>query len=164
MFVFLNDEMGMTPVIASDDDVWRYIQMVSVPDVLYRRWGPKNDRRINSERFYSDHRRMWLKALWWYVYLSWQESSRHPLEETARILDGNGIDSISQIVDRPGIGYNKDLYRAIMRRFSDSPVRSGEMLRKILKLNVVRCSTLEPSLFDSGIDAYVESLFRYYGA
>jgi hypothetical protein len=154
-------EFGLNAGTASDDGVWRYIQMKVVPDLIFERWsadgGPN---RINNDRFWKDSRRMWLKTMWWYIHLSLQNDS---LEETERILIGNGSDDISQLVERSGSGYRVELYRAIMRRYFDSERKDRQILRKVLKLNVVRCATVEPLLFSSGIEDYVNSLFEYFG-
>lgn len=157
----LNDKYGMTPGIASDDDVWRYIQMNVVPDVVYDRWADKGrpGERINEDRFWKNSRRMWLKTLWWYIHLSLQNDS---LNDTYEILKNNTADDISQLVERAGSGYRVELYRAVMRRYHAYTGGDPMILRKVLKLNVVRCTTVEPLLFSSGVDGYVESLFRYF--
>ena len=155
------NEFGMTPAVASDDDVWRYIQMRLVPNIVYRRWNEASGKRINDVRFWKDTRRMWLKSLWWYIHLSLQNDN---LEETRRILANNNADDISQLLDRPGSGYRVDLCRAIMRKYGQCSDHGGHLLRNVLKLNVVRCVTIEPLLVESGIDDYVEQLFRYFDA
>ena len=55
LYTHLNS-IGMNPGIASDDDVWRYIQMKVVPDVVYDRWTGNEDARINNERFWKNTR------------------------------------------------------------------------------------------------------------
>lgn len=155
------NEFGMTPAVASDDDVWRYIQIRLVPHLVYRRWNEASGKRINDVRFWKDTRRMWLKSLWWYIHLSLQNGD---LEETRRVLANNNADDISQLLDRPGSGYRVDLCRAIMRRYGQSPDHGRHLLRNVLKLNVVRCVTLEPLLVETGIDEYVDQLFGYFDA
>ena len=160
MYAFLRDGFGMTASTASDDDIWRFIHMKVVPDMIFDRWRSEENEtnRINNDRFWKDSRRMWLKTVWWYIHLSLQNGS---LDETRKVLEGNGSDDISQLVERSGAGYRVDLYRAIMKRYSNSS-RDRLLLRKVLKLNVVRCATVEPLLFSSGIENYVESLFEYF--
>jgi len=160
MYAFLNDDFDMNASTASDDDIWRFIQMKVVPDLLFDRWSEDNGSdRINDDRFWKDSRRMWLKTMWWYIHLSLQGDS---LVETKRILMGNGSDDISQLVERSGSGYRVDLYREIMRRYHESGRKDKQILRKVLKLNVVRCATVEPLLFSSGIEDYVNDLFEYF--
>lgn len=154
-------EFGMTPAVASDDDVWRHIQMRLVPNLVYRRWSEATGKRINDARFWKDTRRMWMKSLWWYIHLSLQDGS---IEETRRVLANNNADDISQLLDRPGSGYRVDLCRAIMRRYGKCANHGNHLLRNVLKLNIVRCVTIEPLLVESGIDEYVEQLFGYFDA
>lgn len=155
------NEFDMTPAIASDDDVWRYIQIRLVPHLVYKRWNEASGKRINDVRFWKDTRRMWLKSLWWYIHLSLQNGD---LEKTRCILANNNADDISQLLDRPGSGYRVESCRAIMRRYGRCPDHGKHLLRNVLKLNVVRCVTLEPLLVETGIDEYVDELFRYFDA
>ena len=154
-------EFGMTPAVASDDDVWRYIQIRLVPHLIYKRWNEASGRRINDVRFWKDTRRMWLKSLWWYIHLSLQNGD---LEKTRLVLINNNADDISQLLDRPGSGYRVDLCRAIMCKYGQCPDHGRHLLRNVLKLNVVRCVTMEPLLVETGIDEYVDQLFRYFDA
>ena len=155
-------DFSFTSEKASDDDIWRYIQMKVVPGLVFNRWeGSDSNKRINENRFWKDSRRIWMKSLWWYVHLSLVQDS---IEKTKEILITNTTDSISQLVERPGAGYRVDLCRAIMFRFSASPKKSEDLLRKVMKLNTARCTTIEPLLVDEGIDDYVNSLFEFFGA
>lgn len=134
--------------------------MKVIPEIIFDRW-PADDvgGNINQERFWKNPRRIWLKTLWWYIHLSLQNNS---IAETKRILSGNNSDTISQLVERSGVGYRIELYRAIMKRLSISELNDRHLLRKVLKLNVVHCATIEPLLFVSGVDDYVENLFSYF--
>lgn len=159
LYDILTNKNGMNAADASDDRIWRYLQMEVVPDLVYYRWPGPGESRLNADRMWDDTRRMWFKSLWWYVYLSYQDS----LEKTRSILSGNSSDDISQLLDRPGSGYRVPLYRAIMRRYNETN-RSNKLLRKVLKMNVVLCGTMEPLLYEGGIDQYVDELFKYFGA
>lgn len=159
MYDLLTNKYGMDAADASDDRVWRYLQMEVVPDLVYYRWPGFGTSRLNANRMWDDTRRMWLKALWWYIHLSYQGS----MEKTKSVLSGNSSDDISQLLDRAGSGYRIPLCRAIMRRYNDTD-RSNKLLRKVLKMNVVLCGTTEPLLYEGGIDQYVDELFKYFGA
>ncbi len=162
LYEYTVNEMNMSPAIASENEIWIYIQMKVVPGMVYRRWVDSADNgRINAKRFWSDGARLWLKSLWWYVYLSLQHDS---LEETYNILKNNGSDDINQLLDRTGNGYRVDLCRSIMKRYGNTSEHRNNLLKKILKLNVLNCATVEPALCDGGVDEYTESLFGYYGA
>ena len=159
LYELLTNKYGMNAADASDDRIWRYMQMEIVPDVVYYRWPGSGSSRLNANRMWDDTRRIWFKALWWYIHLSYQGS----LEETKKILSGNSSDDISQLLDRAGSGYRISLYRAIMRRYNETD-RSNKLLRKVLKMNVVLCGTMEPLLHEGGVDQYVDELFKYFGA
>ena len=103
LFVTLNSK-GFTARNASSDDVWRYLSICVVPDIVHSRWG------LNEQRFYSNSRRIWLKTLWWYIELSWRNNK----EDTYQVLCNNTTDTLVSLVERPGLGYNINLYREIM--------------------------------------------------
>ena len=156
---YLKNKWNFTAEKAANDGIWRYIQMKVVPRMVFDRWTDSTSERINSERFWKNTRRIWLKSLWWYIHLSLQNDS---IADTEPILLTNNIDTISQLVERSGVGYRIDLYREIMRRLYISPNRSEQLLRKVMKLNTVRCATIEPLLAESGIVSYVNELFSYF--
>jgi len=159
MYDYLTNSLGMQPCDASDDDIWRYIQIEVVPDFVMSRWAPQDaSKRVNNERFWENPRRIWLKTLWWYVHLSLQEGS---VEKTGEVLKNNSSDDISQLVERSGGGYRVELYREIMKRYGSTADHNNKLLRKVLKLNVINCSTSEPLLSEDGVNNYVEGLFRY---
>lgn len=153
----LSKKYSFSQRLASDDGVWRYLSIRVLPDIVYLRWG------LTPSRFYSEPRRVWLRALWWYIHLSWQGT----VEETLRILEGNTTDDIVQVVERPGPhGYRIELTRTIMREYHRvKSMHSVEprLLRKIMVLNTARLRVVEPSLCSGGEDAYVKELFRYFG-
>ena len=99
----------------------------------------------------------WLKNIWWYIHLSWNNDE----QTTHDIIRNNTTDTILNLVERPGLGYYVDVYREIMKRYSDCNDR--DLFRKVLKLNTARLLTTSPELVDGGIEAYVEGLFRTAG-
>ena len=162
MYELFRTKYLLTSEMAADDGVWRYLQMKVIPGIVFSRWeGSDLNSRINDNRFWKDSRRMWVKSLWWYVHLSLCENS---IEKTRTVLATNSTDSISQLVERPGSGYRVDLCRAIMYRFSKSPKKSEDLLRKVMKMNTACCTTIEPLLVEEGIEEYVNYLFEYFGA
>jgi hypothetical protein len=158
-------ESGFTVRNASSDDIWRYISIMIIPDVVYDRWKDKSDqRKINDERFWETTRRIWLKVLWWYIYLSF----RSDFDKTEKILEDNNADEISQLVERAGrTGYRVNLYREIMYNYSlisvDDKIKEKNLLSRILQLNIIWASTIEPELIDGGLQTYVKNLFDYFG-
>ena len=106
--------------------------------------------------FYQTSRRIWLKTIWWYIHLSWQNS----IDETYKILIGNTTDTILQLVERPGLGYNVELFREIMKQYANYSDSSRNLFRTVLKLNTAKILTTSPELVDGGIEKYVDSLFK----
>lgn len=154
MYVLLRSNYNFTLRDASNDDVWRFLQLEILPDLGYIRWGG-----FNAERFYSSTRRLWLKTIWWYIHLSWRKS----VSETFEILEGNSTDTIMQLIERPGQGYNLELYREIMYQYHNASKESGtprRLFRQVLILNNARTATLSPELSEGELAEYVSTLFK----
>lgn len=157
-----NPENGFSFVMASDDDIWRYLSCKVFPDITYERYPtPEKEIRekgghLNHKRFYSHTRRIWVKTLWWYVFLSWQGS----VEKTYEVLKNFGTDTISDFIERTGRGYRLALYRRLMYEYSRVENKSSELFNKIQKQNLVDCRTTEPALVKNAEKGYVETLFK----
>lgn len=153
-YVLLKNSYNFTLRDASNDDVWRFLQMEIVPDIVFIRWGG-----FNAERFYSSNRRLWLKSIWWYVHLSWKNS----VSETFDILKDNSTDTIMQLIERPGQGYNLGLYREIMHQYHSASKESAtprRLFRQVLILNNARTAAMSPELSEGEIAEYVSTLFK----
>lgn len=151
--IFSDGKYEIRENIASDDGIWRYIQMFVVPEIISSRWGIEN-----RDRFYKISRRLYLKILWWYVYLAWNEN----LEETKRIImdDVNTSDTLAQLVERSGRdGYRIELYREIMKRKVEEKINTQEF-RRLMVLNSARVKIINPYLVDGGISQYVNDLIK----
>ena len=134
---------------ASNDEVWRFLSIRVIPDIVHSRWG------MNEAR-YMTSRRIWLKNLWWYIHLSWNGDT----ERTYEILKNNTTDTVLQLVERPGVGYYVSLYREIMLQYSCINDPSRTLFRKVLKLNTALLPVTYPELISGGIKEYVSYLFR----
>ena len=134
---------------ASNDEIWRFLSIRVIPDIVHSRWG------MNEAR-YMTSRRIWLKNLWWYIHLSWNGDT----ERTYEILKNNSTDTVLQLVERPGVGYYVSLYREIMLRYSCINDPSRTLFRKVLKLNTALLPVTYPELISGGIKEYVSYLFR----
>lgn len=150
IYEILNGQLGFTNRVASSDDVWRYLTICVIPDIVHSRWG------LHDERFYKSPRRIWLKTIWWYIHLSWKEN----INETYQLLSENTTDTIQQLVERPGIGYHIDLYREIMRQYNFYLDPTRNVFRSVLKLNTARLLTTSPELVENSIESYVKDLFE----
>lgn len=153
------DRMGFTVADAVNDDVWRYISVKVFPDITYLRYpsdSEKGKARINQKRFYSGKWRIWLKSLWWYIHLSWQDSE----EETFRVLEGNGSDIISHFIETPGLGHRVECRRALMREYANRKDRvTPLMFNSAMKLFGAECRTVEPALTQGGVSGCCKRLF-----
>ena len=157
MYMLFREKYGMSVRAAATDGVWRHLSVCVVPDIVALRYG-----KDHPDRFWKKAKRIWLRVIWWYIYLSWQGDEQSTLE----ILKDNSTDEILQLVDRCGRGgYRVELYREIMKKYSEldkSERRKNEIFRKMMVLNTARVQVLEPGLVDGGEKQYVEDLSNYF--
>lgn len=158
LFEYLNPVKGFSLVMANDDDIWRYLSCKVFPDITYARYPKpaKDDVRLNKKRFYLHTRRIWLKTLWWYIFLAWQGD----IKKTHKVLKDFGTDTISDFIERTGQGYRVMLYRQLMLAYSNVENKSSDLFNSIQKQNLVNCRTVEPALVEGAEKGYVESLFK----
>lgn len=160
LFLYLQlKKFGFTERDAANDDIWRFLSMSVVPDLVAKRWG-----KLAEIRYYKQSLRIWLRTIWWYVHLSWQGNT----EDTIRVLSRNSTDQILQLVDRSGAkGYFVDVYRVIMKKFYQakciSPQVGDNDFRRIMVLHTAFSKTVEPEFYDGGVEGYVNMLFERIG-
>jgi hypothetical protein len=138
---------------AADPGFWRYLSVFVIPDIVHKRWGDAPD------HYWRMNRRIWLKSVWWFVYLCRQKDE----QSTRNILEQMKTDEILNLVERPGPkGYRVDLYREIMKQLPDYRKRSSrpDLFRVVMKLNTARILSTEPSLSEGGIAMYVKKLYE----
>ncbi|MFJ1814897.1 hypothetical protein [Staphylococcus saprophyticus] len=150
LFEILNENIKFYNRDAMNDDLWRYLSIKVIPDIVHSRWG------FNEDHYFKTSRRIWLKTIWWYINLSWTGN----IECTYRLLENNTTDTILQLVERPGIGYNVEMYRELMKQYNSYSDSSRQLFRRVLKLNTARLLTTSPELVEGGIPQYVEDLFK----
>ena len=151
------EHTNFTITDATDDDMWRHISVKIIPDLTYIRYPAKSEKgakNINKKRFYSETRRIWIKTLWWYVFLSWQGNA----ESTYEVLKNNSVDNINKLIETPGKGYRLLVYRAMMREYA-SRTHNTKYFAGVTKLNNAKCKTIEPTFLPSGEEQYVKLLF-----
>ena len=180
LYEVLSPADGFDIVKANDDDIWRYISVCVMPDLTFIRYpnqqsdveiireyipnlsyaiGVKTEKdsiRLKKKRFYSHTRRIWLKTLWWYIHLGWQNTS----EKTYEVLRNNGTNIISQFIERPGRGYREQLFRCMLYAYSLLPEQRDSIFKAAAKLNLAKCVSIEPALSQGGEVAYSEKLFE----
>lgn len=138
---------------ASADGFWRHLSLEVLPDLVAARWEDHQ-----SARFWSSRSRIWLRAVWWFIHLSWQGSE----QDTREVLNGITTDDIVQLVERPGRnGFRIGLYRAIMRARSvhRASKPGSERFRELMTLNTMKVVVIEPELHEDGPDGYVAGLY-----
>lgn len=152
--------------LASNDQVWAYLSIKVLPKIVYERYHT-DEQRINLERFFKSSRRIYLKAIWWYIYLTGQKgvTDEETFEKTFEVLKENGTDDIVQLVERCGPeGYRVEVYREIAKKYASiGSKRPKNLLRKVMVLNTARTALVEPQLTKGGVQGYVENLFKYFG-
>lgn len=152
---------GFSLVDAANDDIWRYLSIRVFPDLTFFRYpepeaqAKEQGCRLNRKRFYSHTRRIWIKTLWWYVFLSWQGSA----EATRLAIESNGSNIISHFIETPGKGYRVELYRTLMKMYSTNPDKKDKLFRAVAKLNGAECRNIEPDLMPGGVEEYCRVLF-----
>lgn len=158
---------------ASNVNVWRYISLYIIPDLVYDRHGNKD------KYFYSVANRIWLRTIWWYCMLSMQTKIKdmkkvYDFEKTLNIIIEFNTDYILNIVDRAGSdGFRIELVKEIITQFyerrdsikryfnNDSSKADREFPRRIMLLNVARLEVYEPTTYEGGIKGYVNDLFDF---
>lgn len=158
MYVYLRTKLGMTEADASNDDIWRYIQMKVVPDIIIKRWPFKNG-MINAKRLYKNPSRMYLKVLWWYIHILWDNDGLSTRTHKAQV-------DISQIIDRSGgsEGNSIELYKEILHVYGrvDQSKRTN-LIERVLMLDASYRTVIEPELTSGGLHKYVVDLYKELG-
>lgn len=157
LFHLLNEKYEMNMRAASSADVWRFLCVRVVPDVIEKRYSVEH-----PDRYWKKPNRLWLRTVWWYIYLSWQGND----EDTISAIKDNSTDEIAQLVDRCGRnGYRVELYREIIKqhgKLNPTERRKTEIFRKMMKLNTARVQVIEPGLVAGGETSYVNELKNYF--
>lgn len=138
---------------ASNEKFWIYINVIVIPDIVNQRWKSINDSKV---RFYNQTNRIYTYTLWWYIYTSWQGNSNNTYE----VLKGFTTDTIVQLVERSGGGYNRFLNIEIVRKLSEQTDFNDDLFRKVMKLNTIYNKTIHPEFYDGGIKGFVEMIFK----
>jgi|SRR5690554_2708308 len=150
-----------TKLAESDYDFWKYIAIRIMPDLIYERHGDI------AEYYYKKNVRIYPFRLYWYFHLSFNED----IHSTYSMLKKPvfSTDTILQIVERPGkSGLDLDTFRTIIRKYSKFETKyyvnkndvKFEILRSIMILNTAKNVTIFPSMYQDGIEGYVDLLIN----
>lgn len=137
--------------IAASDDFWRYLSIKVLPDLVYARWDG-----LKKDRFWEKPNRIWLRVIWWYVHLAWQNDAGVTMD----CLNDScfSTDTVAQLVERSGRhGYRIDLYRCMMLKAKENQLNQEEF-RAMMTLNTIRIVNIEPRFFNGGVSGYVDNL------
>ena len=137
---------------AADESIWRHLSLIVLPDYVRSRWNSGNA----EARFWRDRSRIWLRAIWWFIHLSWQGDE----DSTHMAIKGMTTDDVVQIVERPGRhGFRVELYRVMIQTASTRPQKDRK-IRQLMKLNTATVVMVEPSIYQGGLPKYVEALYK----
>lgn len=143
-------EAGMDTRTAADDGWWRFLSLRVLPDLVKGRWDS-----APPVRYWKGRSRIWLRAMWWTVHLTWQGSE----EKTRKVLENVTTDTVVQLVERPGKGgFRIELTRLIFKR-RQLLKPSQDQFRAIMKLNTAQIVLKEPLFCEGGLLGYVDALF-----
>lgn len=161
---YLENQSWFSLRTASEIGFWRYLSLMVIPNVVKERWD------LQEDHYWKKSRRIWLRTIWLYAYVSWNENA----ESTRKMLEEPmfNTDIILNLIERSGKkGMNFDLYRCIMKKYSESfdliqnyakGRNRDSLFRAIMRLNTARSMVYEPALFEGGVEGYVNSLFKIF--
>lgn len=163
LYMYLSKKDWFSVRLAADDGFWRYVSLCVVPHLVAARWG-----KDNEDHYWTKPNRVWLKKIWWYVYLSWNKDEA----TTRKILESPNCstDTILNFVERTGKkGTCVDAYRWIIYLYSLIPQsmvseykkrgKNHDLFRVVMKLNTTRMLVVEPALCIGGCQGYAKKLF-----
>lgn len=163
LYTYLSNKTWFSLRLAADDGFWRYLSLKVIPDVVAVRWGKDND-----SHYWSIPGRVWLKQIWWYIYLSWTKDEY----TTRKIIESPNCstDTILNFVERTGKkGTCIDAYRWIIYLYSMIPPhlvseykkkgKNHDLFRVVMKINTARMMVVEPALCAGGYKGYAKKLF-----
>ena len=128
--------IGEMPLLASGealrDDVWTFIGVTLVPDVVHWRFGAARERYLGGVR--NTFQRLWLRAK------ALDRGAEHP--QRWGLLDELTEDAVVQITERPSIGGDPTLARAVAEAWLRARIHHGKgamesiMRRAILRVRI----------------------------
>lgn len=167
LYTYFSRQNWFSLRLAADDGFWRYLSLKVIPDAVAARWGKDND-----SHYWSTPGRVWLKQIWWYVFLAWAGDEA----TTLGVLESPNCstDTILNFVERTGKkGTCVDAYRWIIRYYSQIPPKmladykrkgkNHDLFRIVMKLNTARMLVVEPALCAGGYKGYAKKLFTDAG-
>lgn len=152
-YSLLNEKYNFNNYLANNDNIWIYLSVIILPDLVFFRWGDSVD------HIYKRSSRIWLKSLWWYIFLAWNDNK----DKTIEVLKNNNSDTLVQLVERTGKnGYRVELYKEILYKRTIYGIDrvNTEIFKKMMTINTARIKVVDPYLVNGGITAYVDELYK----
>lgn len=150
----LHDSMGILPADAACNEVWIFLNVRLLPDIMVWRYGSPGmgeaDWRVSIDRIFTFNRSTFGR-LWWRAQLLGTSQASQLAEDEA-----------VQIVERPRIAGYPRLAAAIARRHIESTASSQrmELLRDVMKRLTRRLAVVSIFVMDeSQIRLFVEEVF-----
>jgi hypothetical protein len=155
---YLHSKLGMSPHESSQPEVWNFMTLVLVPDLVAQRFSQRN--RINADRFLGAPfgGRNALGRLWWH-----RELLRHDADNPYELAEQLGEDQLVQIFERPIVFGLPLLAKSIAQNWLDLRGEvndSEELMRDAVKRirRLARILSFE-SLTDDELQSVVEQEF-----
>lgn len=153
--------------VAADIGFWRFLSVCVIPDIVAKRWPD-----LNEDHFWKKPARIWLRSIWWFVFLGWTEDKSTTLRLLSRFMFDTDV--ILNTVERTGRkGTHIKLYNTILNVYASIPEtlfksfgkgkKSETLFRSVMKLNTAEILTMEPELCEGGVNGYVKGLFNSVG-
>lgn len=138
----LEDNLSILPTEAACDEVWNFITLVLLPDIAKWRY-PNKDGNLTYERWLGSDRNVFRK-LWWREATLGRELSNQL-----------GEDQVVAIMERPRLGGNGDLARAIAKAYLQMVSNYESVPReKIMRLGAMNVRRRVPFLAFEVLDTF----------
>lgn len=144
---------------AADNGVWAFISIRIIPDIVFKRLGG-----FNEERFYKRNWRIWLKDLWWYIYITESDAEgEFDIEASRSLLSDGSQDGMFLLLDHSKGGFRPSVYHELMCQYSqllktiEIPDKREDFFRRVLLEHQIKSSVVDPILENEAV--YVKSLF-----
>ena len=152
---------------AANDNVWRYLSVFLVPDILYRSY----NNNVPDTHLYRRKWRIFLKTFWWLIYLAGIPGNDGKLdkERTWEILSVHQNDLKDSLLDRSGSGFRRDFIRVLVQKYTTWQKKNyqtfeQDAFRYLMKLYHITTQVIDPDLagYDDFADELIEKVDKNY--
>lgn len=141
--IIYNAFRELTPTQASDPRLWSYLTHVTCWNYMRKRWPVEKlakDKKLDyiKDRYFIQKTNLrtlthnGISRLWWFGYLTYDETRENPWELTETLL--KGTDLPTSLLER-AIGANKNIRNGVLEFFYENPALiTSKSVQEILKL------------------------------